>query len=89
MKHEVIINGDLDTWLFSDDLRPCKGIFDEIEVTSPSRCMVCARLMHKKNTSKDCDRRDDDNNDNNSNNNFFNRITSFTYTETAINMGPL
>ena len=36
------------------------------------RCMVCARLMHKKNTSKDCDRRDsnvDNNNYNNNNNN--------------------
>ena len=27
--------------------------------------MVCALLMHKKNTSKDCDRRDNNNNDNN------------------------
>ena len=26
--------------------------------------MVCARLMHKKNTSKDCDRRDNNNNNN-------------------------
>ena len=31
--------------------------------------MVCARLMHKKNTSKDCDRRDNSNNNNNNNNN--------------------
>ena len=31
--------------------------------------MVCARLMHKKNTSKDCDRRDSNDNDNNNNNN--------------------
>ena len=30
-----------------------------------SRCMVCARLMHKKNTSKDCDKRDNNNNNNN------------------------
>ena len=29
-----------------------------------SRCMVCARLMHKKNTSKDCDNRDNNNNNN-------------------------
>ena len=29
---------------------------------SRSRCMVCARLMHKKNTSKDCDNRDNNNN---------------------------
>ena len=29
--------------------------------------MVCARLMHKKNTSKDCDRRDNNNNNNNNN----------------------
>ena len=28
-----------------------------------SRCMVCARLMHKKNTGKDCDKREN-NNDN-------------------------
>ena len=27
--------------------------------------MVCARLMHKKNTSKDCDNRDNNNNNNN------------------------
>ena len=26
--------------------------------------MVCARLMHKKNTSKDCDNRDNNNNNN-------------------------
>ena len=30
--------------------------------------MVCARLMHKKNTSKDCDKRD--NNNNNINNDY-------------------
>ena len=30
-----------------------------------SRCMVCVRLMHKKNTSKDCDNRDNNNNNNN------------------------
>ena len=30
--------------------------------------MVCARLMHKKNTSKDCDNRDNNNNNNNNNN---------------------
>ena len=29
------------------------------------RCMVCPRLMHKKNTCKDCDRRDNNNNNNN------------------------
>ena len=34
-----------------------------------SRCMVCARMMHKKNTSKDCDNRDSNNNNNNANNN--------------------
>ena len=34
-----------------------------------SRCMVCAQLMHKKNTSKDCDNRDNNNNNNNNNNN--------------------
>ena len=28
------------------------------------RCMVCARPMHKRNTSKDCDRRDNNNNNN-------------------------
>ena len=28
---------------------------------SRSRCMVCAQLMHKKNTSKDCDKRDNNN----------------------------
>ena len=32
-----------------------------------SRCMVCARLMHKKNTSKDCDNRDNNNNNNSEN----------------------
>ena len=26
-----------------------------------SRCMICARLMHKKNSSKDCDNRDNNN----------------------------
>ena len=31
--------------------------------------MVCAWLMHKKNTSKDCDNRDNNNNNNNNNNN--------------------
>ena len=31
--------------------------------------MVCARLMHKKNTSKDCDKRDTNNNNNDNNNN--------------------
>ena len=31
--------------------------------------MVCAWLMHKKNTSKDCDKRDNNNNNNNNNNN--------------------
>ena len=30
--------------------------------------MVCAQLMHKKNTSKDCDKRDNNNNNNNNNN---------------------
>ena len=30
--------------------------------------MVCAWLMHKKNTSKDCDKRDNNNNNNNNNN---------------------
>ena len=30
--------------------------------------MVCARLMHKKNTSKDCDKRDNNNNNNNNDN---------------------
>ena len=30
-----------------------------------SRSMVCARLMHKKNTSKDCDKRDNNNNNKN------------------------
>ena len=34
-----------------------------------SRCMICARLMHKKNTSKDCDNRDNNNNNSNNNNN--------------------
>ena len=29
--------------------------------------MVCAQLMHKKNTSKDCDKRDNNNNNNNNN----------------------
>ena len=33
------------------------------------RCMVCARLMHKKNTIKDFDKRDNNNNHNNVNNN--------------------
>ena len=33
---------------------------------------MCARLMHKKNTSKDCDRRDSNNNNNNNNNNYNN-----------------
>ena len=36
------------------------------------RCMVCARLMHKKNTSKDCDRRDSNVDNNNYNNNYNN-----------------
>ena len=36
---------------------------------SRCRCMVCARLMHKKNTSKDCDKRDNSNNNNNNSNN--------------------
>ena len=31
--------------------------------------MVCAQLMHKKNTSKDCDIRDNDDNNNKNNNN--------------------
>ena len=30
--------------------------------------MVCARLVHKKNTNKDCDSRDNNNNNNNNNN---------------------
>ena len=34
-----------------------------------SRCMVCTRLIHKKNTSKDCDRRENNNNNDNNNNN--------------------
>ena len=34
------------------------------------------RLMHKKNTSKDCDRRDNNNNNNNNNNN---KLTTKTY----------
>ena len=29
-----------------------------------SRCMVCARLMHKNNTREDCDNRDNNNNNN-------------------------
>ena len=35
--------------------------------------MVCARLMHKKKTSKDCDKGDSNNNNNNNgtNNNIF------------------
>ena len=32
-------------------------------------CMVCAWLMHKKNTSKDSDGRDNNDNSNNNNNN--------------------
>ena len=36
------------------------------------RCMVWARLMHKKNTSKDCDNRDNNDNNNNNNNNINN-----------------
>ena len=32
-----------------------------------SRGMVCARLMHKKDTRKDCDKRDNNNNNNNNN----------------------
>ena len=31
--------------------------------------MVCTRLIHKKNTSKDCDRRENNNNNDNNNNN--------------------
>ena len=34
-----------------------------------SRCIVCAQLMHKKNTSKDCDRRDNNNHNHNHNHN--------------------
>ena len=33
-----------------------------------SKCMVCAWLMYKKNTSEDCDRRDNNINTKNSNN---------------------
>ena len=33
-----------------------------------SRCMVFARLMHKNNTSRDCDRRGNNNNNNNKKN---------------------
>ena len=37
--------------------------------------MVCAQLMHKKNTSKDCDKRD---NNNNKINNIINKHFGFT-----------
>ena len=48
MKHEVIINGDLDTvstsfLAFGDDLRPCKGTFDEVEAAFPSRTILDMR----------------------------------------------
>ena len=35
-------------WLFSDDLRPCKGIFDEVEAAFPPRTILDMRLFRWK-----------------------------------------
>ena len=44
-----------------------------------SRCMVCARLMHKKNNSKECDKRNNNNNNNNNNNYNYNNNKDITF----------
>ena len=47
------------------------------------RCMVCAQLMNKNNTSKGCDRGDDDDrNNNNNNDNKNNNNNNLIITET-------
>jgi len=47
--------------------------------------MVCAQLMHKKNTSKDCDKRDNNNNNNDKTNiKKSNELRKFTPKKTGI-----
>ena len=47
MKHEVIIMVTSTSFLasVSDDFRPCKGIFDEVEAAFPPRTILDMRLF--------------------------------------------